>query len=66
MFVIKMYRVILVKLLAALENTAQVKRAGSSYCQDRAAELVSRSNALDPQATEYEAQAAALRPLLGK
>lgn len=26
MFVIKMYRVILVKLLAALENTAQVKR----------------------------------------
>ena len=55
MFVIKMYRVILVKLLAALENTAQAKRAGSSYCQDLAAELVSRSNTLDAQATEYEA-----------
>lgn len=66
MFVIKMYRVILVKLLAALENTAQVRRARSSYCQEFAAELVSRSNALDAQATEYEAQAAALRSLLGK
>ena len=66
MFVIKMCHVILAKLLTALENAAQVKRAGSSYCQDRAAELVSRSNTLDAQATEYEVQAAALRPLLGK